>query len=261
MFKHILLGCVFLTSASLYAQTLNNGEVSSRDLLTKDINASERFYTQLFGWQSKKVGKYIQLNFNYKLVANLVQIDLDKQAQWMPQFAHNNLTQAKTEILKNGGTILKEATEKSNGNKYILLKDTQGALCVLTDDISKEKEAAFPALNEWLWDELWTHDIPGSQKFYTDLFTYEIQKLETGYIIFMKQDKWKTGLLENPFEQSQTQWVSTIRVDDPQAICDKAVSLGAKVLVSVDENKGHREAALISDPSGAVFIVEKYEEK
>ena len=55
MLKKILLSCIFLASSSSYAQTLNNGEVSSRDLLTQDIKKSEDFYTKLFGWESRKI--------------------------------------------------------------------------------------------------------------------------------------------------------------------------------------------------------------
>jgi len=261
MFKQILLICALLAGSSLYAQTLNNGEVSSRDLLTTDVKEAEGFYTKLFGWESRPTDKHIALYYNNTHVANLVQIDLDKQAQWMPQFAHNDFAEAKKEILNNGGTILKEVTQSGNGDKYLLIKDPQGALSVLTDDLKKERESNFPTLNEWLWDELWSHDASASQHFYKKLFSYETQKLETDYIIFKKNDKWATGLIDNPFEQSQTQWVSTIRVSSPKQTCEQAVKLGAKILVSVEENKGHRDAALIADPSGAVFIVEKYEEK
>ena len=261
MLKKALISCIFLAFTSLYAQTLSNGEVSSRDLLTKDIKEAEQFYTKLFNWKSRQNNKYIELYANNILMANLVQISADRQAQWMPQFAYEKLLIAKENVLKNGGTILKEVTTEQSGDKYLLIKDSQGAMSVLTDDIIKEKTSKFPAINEWLWDELWSHDVSKSQDFYAHLFSYKVEKLDTGYIIFKNNDKWTTGLLNNPFEKSQTQWVSTIRVSDPKATSDKAVALGGKVLVGVEENKGHRDAALIADPSGAVFIVEKYEEK
>jgi len=257
MLKQIILSSIFLVTSSLYAQTLSNGEVSSRDLLTHDINKAESFYTKLFSWTSVNQGKYIQLYKDDKPIANIVYIDSDKQSQWMPQFTHNELLKAKSSVIKNGGSILKEVNDSKDGDDYLLIKDAQGALAILTNNNTKN-HSGFPQHNEWLWDELWSFELNASEHFYSDLFTYNLDKLDTGYIVFKKNDKWTAGLLANPFKQSQTQWVSTIRVADPKITSEKALSLGGKILVSVEENKGHRDAALIADPAGAILIVEKY---
>jgi len=257
MLKKLLFNSIFITSTLLTAQTLSNGEVSSRDLLTNDTKKAEKFYTELFSWTSKPKGNYIQMYKDKDLIANIVYIDTKKHAQWMPQFTHDNLKSAKATILQSGGKILKEVHNNEEGKSYLLLRDAQGALAVLTND-NKALNTEFPQVGEWLWDELWSFDVPASENFYTHLFDYEKDKTDAGYIVFKKNDKWIAGLLMNPFKESQTQWVSTIRVNDPKAVSIKAVSLGGKILVSVEENKGHREAALIADPTGAVFIVEKF---
>ena len=257
MLKRLLFTCILLASANLYAQDLVKGEVSSRDLLTNDIKKAEKFYTGLFSWTSVHHGKYIELFKDQKSIANIVHIDSKKHSHWMPQFSHNNLQDAKKMILKNGGTILKEVTNSDDGYKYLLIKDSQDALCVVSDD-KENIFSEFPKNHEWLWDELWSFDTSISKVFYQKLFDYEVTKTATGYLVFMKNDKWVSGLLSNPFEGSKTQWVSTIKVEDPQVTSQKAITLGGKIIVSVDEHKGHREAALIADPTGAIFIVEKY---
>ena len=259
MSKQILLALIFMLTSVLYAQSSIHGEVSSRDLLTHDVQKAEKFYTTLFGWKGLQKDNYIQLQKDDIPIANIVHIDSKKRAQWMPQFLHTDLKLAKTNILKNGGSILKEKTDEKE--EYILVRDKQGALSILSNVNYKQDHTKLPSINEWLWDELWSHDITASEHFYIDLFNYETGTTQSGYIIFKNKQIWLSGLLNNPFKESQTQWISTIRVNDPKTISTQALALGGKVLVSVEENKGHRNAALLADPTGAVFIVEKYEEK
>jgi len=261
MLKKLLLLSTLLFTTNIYAQGLENGEVSSRDLLTNDVKTSQNFYTKLFGWKAVQKENYVELYEDKEIIANIINIDKNRQSQWIPQFKHNNLKKAKEEILKNKGTILKEVTQNNTGDNYLLIKDTQNALSILTDASTGEHSPKIPSVNNWLWDELWSHNLKESQDFYVNVFEYKVEVLNSAYIIFKNNDDWTAGLINNPFEESQTQWVSTIRVNNTKAVSEKVLELGGTILVSVEQNKGFRDAALIKDPTGAIFIIENYEEK
>jgi len=264
MFKFlhvIVLSCALSLTGQLYAQEVANGQVLSHDLLTNDAKKSAEFYAALFGWEMIQKEKLISLTKEGKLMADVIEVNSKKQPIWVPLLAHNDLQEAKVSILNNGGTVLKDVKQKEGIGNYLLVRDQEKALFVLTNADKNYVQPQFPQVNEWLWNEIWSFDVEGSQAFYTQLFNYKVEKLSSGYVLFSHKDRWLTGLLQNPFESSRTQWGSTIRVSDPTEISKKAEHLGGKILVSVEELKGHRNEAILADPTGAVFIVQKYEEQ
>jgi len=260
-FKIAMLGFILSLTGVLNAQDVSNGRVLSRDLLTNDASKAAKFYSELFGWKISKKNKWISLSKDGKEIANIIEVDSKKQPIWIPLFAYDDLDKAKKVVLQNGGEILRDEHQEDGIGDYLLIRDQEKALLVLTNADSEYVKPGFPKLNEWLWDEIWTFDVDGSEKFYKKLFSYETEKYPSGYVVFKNKDEWLSGLLLNPFEKSRTQWGSTVKVDDPKAISEKALSLGGKILVSVDELIGHKNEAILADPTGAVFLVQKYEEQ
>jgi len=260
MYKLVKSLVLFLMVVTVVkAQDISSGEVISRDLLTTDSHKAAAFYEGLFGWKAVDKESFIVLKKEGEVIATIFEVNSKKQPIWVPIFAHDNLSKAKAKILEHGGSILRDEKQKEGIGDYLLARDSEQALLLITLANSAEVKKGLPELNSWLWDEIWSHDMQGSETFYKALFDYEVEKTSSGYVIFKHNKKWLAGLLDNPYEKSQTQWVSTVRVDNPEAVAQKAVALGGRILVGVEQNKGFREEALLADPTGAVFIVQKYE--
>lgn len=259
--KTVILACILLSSVILNAQEIQNGKIIARDLLTHDVQKASEFYTELFGWNAFIKTNLIELQKDGLVMANIIEVDEKHHPLWVPLIAHNNFELAKEKILKNGGEVLKDVKDKENIGDFLLVQDQEKALFVIVKPSAYSKATGFIGENEWLWDEVWSHDVEGSAVFYQEVFAYELEKTPSGYILFKAGETWLGGLLNNPYEKSQTQWASTIRVHDVKAISEKAVTLGAKILVSIPESKNHAAEVILKDPTGAVFIIEKYEEK
>jgi len=256
-----ILSSILFFSAVVNAQEIKNGKVIARDLLTHDAPKASKFYTELFGWKAFTKTNLIELQKDGLVVASIIEVDAQHHPLWVPLIAHNDFTLAKKKILNNGGTVLKDVKEKENVGDYLLVRDQEKALFVITKPLNYTKPSGFIQENEWLWDEVWSHNVEGSAAFYQEVFGYELEKTPSGYVLFKNGDSWLAGLLDNPYEKSQTQWASTIRVHDTKAVSDKAVKLGGKILVNVEQSKEHAAVVILADPMGAVFIIENYEEK
>ncbi len=259
--QKILLASVLFSSAILNAQEIRDGKIIAHDLLTHDATKASKFYTELFGWTALKKTNLIELQKDGLVVASIIEIDKKHQPLWVPLIAHNDFDLAKEKIIKNGGTVLKDVKNKEAIEDYLLVRDQENALFLITSPSSHTKPSGFVQENEWLWDEVWSHDVEGSAVFYQEVFAYELEKTPSGYVLFKDGDIWLGGLLNNPYEKSQTQWASTIRVHDVMSMSEKAVKLGGKILVNVEESKAHAAEVILADPMGAVFIIENYEEK
>jgi len=261
MFKKIIFITMLLSSMAMASQSVVDGKVMSRDLLTNDTKSAITFYTKLFGWTAEKKKNFTKLTKNGRLMANVVEIKPEKHSLWVPQFTHHNLVDAKKTVLDNGGLIVKDVHTKENFGDFIVIRDQEHALCVISKANGFKQPSGFVEVNEWLWDELWSHDIKASSSFYQKLFSYEEEKTPSGYIVFKKADEWLSGLLVNPYKKSQTQWASTVRVSNPKETAEKAKALGGKILVNIEKSETHAPAVILTDPTGALFIIEKYEEK
>jgi predicted enzyme related to lactoylglutathione lyase len=259
--KIAILVSVLFSSGILNAQEIINGKIIARDLLTHDAQKASKFYTELFGWKAFQKTNLIELKKDGLVVANIVEVDEKHHPLWVPLITHNDFTLAKKKILNNGGTVLKDVKDKENIGDFLLVQDQEKALFVIVKPSAYKKPTGFIEENEWLWDEVWSHNVEGSAAFYQEVFAYELEKTPSGYVLFKNGNTWLAGLLNNPYEKSQTQWASTIRVKDTKAMAEKAVQLGGKILVNIEESEAHAAEVILADPMGAVFIIEKYEEK
>ena len=61
-----------------------------------------------------------------------------------------------------------------------------------------------------------------------------------------------------PWDDVKPNWLPYIAVKDVMAIVAKAEELGGKVLVEPDKAIREGRAAIIADPSGAVFAVQQF---
>jgi predicted enzyme related to lactoylglutathione lyase len=107
------------------------------------------------------------------------------------------------------------------------------------------------------WNELMTRDAAASAKFYTALFGWTREDLDTGaagYSVFKAGDRPVGGMIVLPVdaESMPVMWVGYVTVKDLEASAAKAVELGGKILKDITEIQMGR-FAIISDPQGAII--------
>jgi predicted enzyme related to lactoylglutathione lyase len=106
--------------------------------------------------------------------------------------------------------------------------------------------------------ELNTDDLEGARAFYTGLFEWETEDwpMPTGgaYIMVKPGKGPMGGIMKSPVEHPPM-WLVYISVDSVDAYCDKAESLGGKILMGKTPVADMGFFAVVQDPQGGVFAL------
>jgi predicted enzyme related to lactoylglutathione lyase len=245
------------------------GKFVWRDLMTDDIPAVKKFYSELFGWTYLDVADedndYTVVLHDGKPIAGMFNLrdvkEEHKYSQWISYVSVADMNQAINFTKKSGGTIYREPFELPNRGNVSYVLDSQNAVLAFVKSSSGDPKDVEPIYNEWLWTELWTKDIENSSSFYTELFGYSLKKFSTSaenlYYVFQKENKPRAGMLKIPYEDVKPHWMPYVAVKDPADVVNKVEQLGGTIYLGSDEISGS-DAAIIADPSGAVFTVQKW---
>ncbi len=117
------------------------------------------------------------------------------------------------------------------------------------------------------WTELAAHDITKAANFYSGLFKWKPISNEvnnTTYTVFMNDDKMVAGMfpISQEWKDMPSHWSVFFCVENCKESLDKAISLGAQVIVPPTPVENFGCFAVLQDPQGAPFgIVAMGEEK
>ena len=106
--------------------------------------------------------------------------------------------------------------------------------------------------------ELDTTDPAKAKAFYSALFDWKITDMDMGggmvYSTFKPTaDSPGGGMMKHPMPGAPSAWLAYVLVDSVDAATQKAVSLGAKVLVGKQEVPNMGWFSIITDPTGAAL--------
>jgi len=245
------------------------GKFVWRDLMTLDIPAVKKFYSELFGWTYLDIGKsdndYTVVMYDGKPIAGMFKLrDVDPKqnySQWISYLSVADMNQAVNYIKASGGSVYREPFELPNRGTVSFVFDSQNAVLAFVKSSSGDPVDQDPVYSQWFWAELWTNDVQNSVKFYTELFGYNQRTFDTRaenqYHVLERENRPRAGVIKIPFENVKPHWMPYIAVKDPSEIVKKVAQLGGTVYLGTEGIAGNN-AAIIADPSGAVFTVQKW---
>lgn len=245
------------------------GKFVWRDLMTDDISSVKKFYSELFGWTYIDVGEsdndYSVVLHEGKPIAGIFKLrDVKAEqrfSQWISYLSVTDMNQAINYTKASGGSIYRESFELPNRGALSFVFDSQKAVLAFVKSSSGDPKDADPIYNEWFWTELWTNDVKNSVNFYTELFGYNQRTFDTRaenqYHVLEKENRPRAGIVKIPFENVKPHWMPYIAVENPSEIVKKVEQLGGTVYLGTEGIVGNN-AAIIADPSGAVFTVQKW---
>ena len=255
------------------------GKIIWRDLLTNDPAASQRFYSELFGWEFESIGEasnlrsdsaYTLIRHNGKLIGGMVDTlalnNRDDISQWVVLMAVEDLDARVAAVTAGGGKIVAPPTDLQARGRLALVRDTEGALLGLLETRDGDPRDSEPEVGGFLWDELWTSDVQSAGAFYNRLAgltpaTIDIdtdQDAAPSYRLLKAGDTPRVGILPNPLEGLDPVWVSYIRVDDPAAITARVANLGGRVIVEAQPRPIGGRVAFVAGPSGAGIALQTW---
>lgn len=247
------------------------GKFVWHDLITEDTVAARQFYSGLFGWTFEETerpggGPYILAKSNGRYIGGMVQRDDPGNgkdfSRWLGYLSVTDVDKAITATREGGGKIVVGVRELGNIGKVAAIQDPQGAVIGLVRSKHGDPDDSVQdALGSIVWNELLAADSPAAADFYSALAGYQIQSVQRrgGEYIKLNQGlNERAGILTNPFPDYPPTWLTYFAVSDPQAAATKAVALGGKIILAPSPHMRENSMAVISDPAGAVLILQKW---
>jgi len=246
------------------------GKFVWHDLMTKDVPAVKKFYGDLFGWRfsgpDDPKAKYTTILFNDRPIGGIVYVaeleDGSNPSQWMSYLSTEDVDQAVELFRNSGGKILREAWDQPDRGRMAILQDPYGALIALLRSEAGDPPDADPVNFGWLWHEYLTTDLSAARPFYETLAGYQTESMPVRedylYYVLKKSDKPRAGMAQVPWEDLKPNWLAYVLVEEVQPVVDRVVKLGGEVLLPPHPELRKGSVALVSDPSGGVFAVQKW---
>jgi predicted enzyme related to lactoylglutathione lyase len=246
------------------------GKVVWNDLVTDDLDAAREFYGELFGWEfeaaSRPSGReYIVARSGDVYVAGMVAVeqrsDGEELSRWLPYVSVVDVDEAVARATRNGASVAVEPVPVALG-RVAAIVDPEGAVIGFArsdiGDPDDRTTAAGPG--RIVWTELLSDDSDAAAAFYESVIGYELQTIERrggSYTLLARQGIDRAGILQNPADGWDPVWLTYIGVEDPAAAAARAEALGGKVLLPVSPDVREGTMAVVTDPSGAVLVLQE----
>jgi hypothetical protein len=163
-----------------------------------------------------------------------------------------------------GGKVLMEPFDVMDQGRMANIEDPTGASFAIWEP---KKHTGAEVVNEpgsFCWNELYTTDPKRAGDFYSALFGWSREPMQTPtgeYTIFKKEDAQAAGMMKIPKEMGPVppHWLVYFAVDDSDKTAEKAKGMGGKITVPPMDIPNIGRFAILNDPQGADFAVIKLE--
>ena len=249
----------------------NLGRFVWYDLLTNDQEGSEKFYSDLHGWNIKSIdmgeqlGTYRMVHVGEQPIGGMVKMDGDSPApaHWYAYVAVDDVDAATERATNLGGQVFCPPMDIPNVGRFAIIADSAGAVIAPYKDATEYAPEMTPPVppGHFAWNELLTHDIEKSNAFYTELFGWGHKSQDMGawtYHMFTRPDgKEACGMMQMPPEsKAPSHWLPYIAVDDVDAKTAALVEAGGKTWNTMDI-PGVGKFSVNQDPQGAAIAYYK----
>ena len=236
------------------------------DHTSSDVQASAKFYGQLFGWQAQDLGEeaghYTMFTQGGKQVAATTPpMSPGTPPSWSTYIATDNAEETAKKVAAAGGTTLVAPFQVMDQGTMGVFQDPTGAVfCVWQPAAHKGSELANTPVS-FCWNELATRDLKAAKDFYPKVFGWGIHSNTmpdgTEYVEWQISGRSIAGSMQMGDmypPQVPSHWLVYFAVASTDDTVKRAQELGGKVMApAMDIPQGR--FAVLSDPQGAAFAI------
>lgn len=239
------------------------------DLASPDVEASRRFYGELFGWTSQVAAEpeaagYTTFRKGDKAVAAAGPLMAEgRQPAWTTYFATGDAQATAARVEGIWGKIVMWPTDVLGYGRMALFIDTTGAPFGVWQPGSMPGEEISGAPGSRTWSELMTRNPEGAKEFYADVLGWRSRdtRHDSGnYTVFEVGDTAVAGMMPMNGDgwpaDTPPHWMVYFEVEDVDATAATATRLGGSVPVPGTDSPAGR-FAMLADPHGAKFSIIK----
>ena len=238
------------------------------DVATPDLEAAERFYGELFGWEipelpdSAAMGGYRRARKDGRDVAGAMPLMEEGQPPaWSTHISVDDADAIARAIQENGGTMIAEPMNVGEYGRLAIFTDPEGAFFGIWEP---RVFAGAELVNEpgtLSWNELETRDLDAAKRFYGAVFGWEFEEgedmEEMTYVVARVGGERVAGMADvkgKMADEIPAHWMTYFSVDDAEGAVEKIEAGGGTVHFGpVDIPVGR--FAMAMDPWGAGFAV------
>jgi len=244
------------------------GTPSWVDMSSPDTDASAAFYSALFGWEAgepgtvEETGGYRMFSLRGRSVAGLGPTrDGGPPPMWTTYITVADADATCAAAAAAGGTVFMQPMDVLEAGRMAVIADPQGAGFAIWQPNLHPGSQVVNEPGSPIWSELAVRDTAPEPAFYAAVFGWTADTTPMGgtaYTTWRLGDHPVGGMIQMDEQwpaEMPPHWMTYFAVEDVDATCAQATSLGATVHVPPREIEGVGRFALIGDPHGAVFSV------
>jgi predicted enzyme related to lactoylglutathione lyase len=236
------------------------------DVASPDLEASKRFYGQVFGWEAVQIagpeaGSYTLFRIRGKDVAALAsQMDPGQPPTWTTYIASNNVDQTVARVKAAGGEIVMEPMDVMSAGRMAMFRDPTGAYLAFWQAGDHKGFQVAQEPGSFAWVELETRDIPRARQFYQEVFGWDVASMPMGpgmpeYTVWKLNGQDVGGGMDIRTTlppEVPPHWLVYFLVANTDSTAALIKQVGGRVLSEPMDSPGGRFAN-VADPHGAVF--------
>ena len=248
----------------MFTTAFSFGEFCWTDLGTTNTTEAKAFYSALFGWTTanntpnysmfQKAGKETSAFFTQKA---------GTPAYWYAYVTVANVDEVAAKAVEYKGKVLSAPAEVLGENNKVLgrvcfIQDPTGAICAAWEPKAHHGASVWNEYGASCWFELSTNNVDVAGGFWAKLFGWTAKPSEIpgmNYTQFFKGDKAVGGMTATANATVKPYWLSYFAVENCDATCAKAKTLGATVVQPAHNIPTVGRFAVFADPQGATFAV------
>jgi uncharacterized protein len=237
------------------------------DLMSKDVEASKRFYTTVLGWgvEAWPMGDQTYTMFkgdDNKTLGGVMPLTGDMAhapPMWVGYVSVADCDASAAKATQLGAKVLFPPTDIPSVGRFATVQDPQGAVFNLfqgKDPTTTPRDLR--TLRNMGWHELATQDAAGSWRFYSELLGWnkgEGMEMGPGMVYQMYQANGRDlgGMSPTMNPQQPTAWMFYVNVPNCAETLALAQANGATPMYGPMDVPGGRKAAAFMDPQGAAI--------
>ncbi|MFG1707739.1 VOC family protein [Nonomuraea sp. M3C6] len=236
------------------------------DVNSPDVQASNSFYTGLFGWESISLGpEHMDYRFcqvGGKTVAAIGQATEDNPARaWMVYFQTPDADAIAKTIEQAGGTVLAAPLDIQGQGRMAVFADPAGAWFAAWQPGATKGLGLVTDPGSLGWAELYAPDPAAARAFYEAVFGWRIEDMPMGdlsYPVISPAEGGETSSMAGIVQLEpgdSAHWLPYFEVPDCDATVGLAQRLGGTVRAPATTIEGVGRMAFLADPVEARFAV------